>query len=548
VVDHPTRSTVPSRTLGPDRQEDGRGISISFDAFRHATASEHAALYRAVMRAFAEAKERFAVTLRPADVREALAGRLDPVPEVEQVTEALDRLVGWGNLRADPDTSHVRTVEDFARRRFLYQLTREGEAAEAAFAAYDRVLTRRGELQTVALDDLAVRLRALELLAAQADPDEAETALLLGQLVAIFESLADNAQAFMASLWRTADLHEAQLDAFLGYKERLLAYLDRFIQDLVVRAAEIGGSLRRLEAADVDRLLALAARRAARSAAPGEDDDPREGRRHAEEQHLATWRARWQGLRTWFVRDGGRPAQAELLRGQARQAVPALLRAVRSHHERRTGRSDRSADFRALARWFAEAASDDDAHRIWRAAVGLSPARHLEVDAATVDQRDLDPVPATASWRDAPPVAISPRLRATGSYERRGAPAQVQDRSASRRALAATLAREAEQTAAARSVLATGRPVRLSELPHLDPREFALFLALLGDALASGRRHSHTADGSFAVVLEPTGDGVEARITTVDGVLTGPDHVLTVTPVQSPSARVGALAPAGTPG
>lgn len=499
---------------------------MAIDVFRHAVA-DHAESYRAVMRAFAEAKERFAVALRPADVRDALHGRLDPVPEPEAATTLLDQLVAWGNLRDAPDTKEVRTVEDFARRRLLYQLTREGEAAEAAFAAYDRALGRRGELQAVALGDLAHLLRALERLARQDDPDEAETFLLLGQLVAIFESLADNAQAFMASLWRTVDLHEADLDAFLAYKERLLAYLERFIQDLVVRAAEIAGLLATLDDLGVDRLLGLAARRAARDAAPGEDAD---GRAAAEADHLRRWRTRWTGLRGWFVGEAGRPAQERLLRSQARQAVPALLRAVRAHHERRAGRSDRSADFRALARWFAEAPTDADAHRLWRAVVGVSSSRHLRIDGPTLDAREAQPVDATTTWFEAPPITVSARLRRTGSYERRGAPTQVADRSAARRALGAVLELQTAQTAAARARLATGRPTRLSQLHRLDADEFALFLGILGDALASGSTRTHTADGSLVIALEPTRDGVQAEIATPDGVLRGPDHLLTVTP------------------
>jgi len=47
-------------------------------------------------------------------------------------------------------------------------------------------------------------------------------------------------------------------------------------------------------------------------------------------------------------------------------------------NERRSGRSDRSADFRLLASWFAGCASDAEAHRLARAAFALNPARHWE--------------------------------------------------------------------------------------------------------------------------------------------------------------------------
>ncbi|SFO36149.1 TIGR02677 family protein [Actinomadura madurae] len=123
-----------------------------------------------VMGVFVESKRRFVVHLRPEDVAEAL--RRDggaPVPQ-KTVDKALGSLADWGNLRADPDTSRVTTVEDFYRARFLYQLSREGEAAERALEVYEEEIGRRGELQAVALEDIRVRLRALRDLPGYPDP------------------------------------------------------------------------------------------------------------------------------------------------------------------------------------------------------------------------------------------------------------------------------------------------------------------------------------------------------------------------------------------
>ncbi|MFD0853459.1 DUF2397 family protein, partial [Actinomadura adrarensis] len=115
----------------------------------------NAALYRDVLQVFARAKERFTVHLRPEDVASDL-GREDD----EQLVQALEKLVEWGNLRADADTGRVTTVEDFHRKRFLFQLTPEGHAAEQAIAFYEEAIGRRGALQSVALADIADQLEA----------------------------------------------------------------------------------------------------------------------------------------------------------------------------------------------------------------------------------------------------------------------------------------------------------------------------------------------------------------------------------------------------
>ena len=185
-----------------------------------------------------------------------------------------------------------------------------------------------------------------------------------------------------------------------------------------------------------------------------------------------------------------------------------------------------------LARWFAEAPDDEAAHRLWRAAFGLCPARHLSVTGETADAwRDLPPGTA---WQDAPPIRISPQLRKTGTYERRGQPNQVRDRSADRESLRRQAEREAAETAAARRRLRTPGPTLLSDLDVLDPRAFRLFLALLGDALAArmpGETEvkTVTSDGTLEVRLSLVPDGGTATIRTADGLLTGPEHIIEIT-------------------
>lgn len=193
--------------------------------------------------------------------------------------KALESLVGWGNLRADPDTARVTAVEDFYRKRFIYQLTRAGEAAEEALGVYDDALGRRGALQAVALHDIITQLRALLVLAAEEQPDRAKIHLALDVLASRFAALADNARAFMGSLQQTIDLHDVGEEVFLAYKDRLIQYLERFIQDLITLGGRIARLILELEdAGRIEPLLRAAAAREAADASP-EEADHAEGRR-----------------------------------------------------------------------------------------------------------------------------------------------------------------------------------------------------------------------------------------------------------------------------
>jgi uncharacterized protein (TIGR02677 family) len=510
--------------MPPSKAPDLESVSV----FSHLN-SEKAALYRAILRVFMEAKASFALHLRPADIRAALrdSGALDE-SDSGSLDAALAQLCDWRNLEAHRDTADVATVEEFYRPRFLYQLAAEGEAAERALIVFFETLEQPGELQTTALADIRQYLGELEKLAGDRIPDESVAHRVLQLLSARFEQLTTRAQTFLRSLQRTIDLHGITVEGFLTYKQALIDYLERFIGELVIATHEIAERLVQIEKQGIDRLLDAAARR-----------DTVDILEHEREARLTEsrrlWQARWSGFRNWFISDTGRQSQAEVLRSRARAAIPALLGAVARINERRTTRSDRAADLHTLARWFAEAPSDGDAHRLWRAAFGLAPARHLRIDEETLLQREQHPVSAQTSWLKADQLRISPRVRQTGRHAAKGPAKSVVDRSKEKELLARLAKDEALQIAAAQRRLATGQRLRLSQFEPLETNaEFDLFLDLLGEALALKMNRAETVvaqstDGSLRIRLEPVEPAVEVTIATEDGFLRGHDHYVTIT-------------------
>ena len=207
----------------PSSGSAGRGEQQVSSPFTYLTVA-NAELYRRVMFAFVAAKRASRCTCAPRTCGRRSATRRTWPTVADALSSALE---GWGNLRADPDTSRVTTRRGLPPSRFLYQLTHgRARPPSEALAVYDEALGRRGALQAVALDDIATQLRALlELARREAEPDPAKAHLALCALEAGSTDLAENAQAFMGSLQRTIDLHDVDVEAFLAYKDRLIDYL-----------------------------------------------------------------------------------------------------------------------------------------------------------------------------------------------------------------------------------------------------------------------------------------------------------------------------------
>ena len=356
--------------------------------FRHVLV-EKAEVYRAILAVFVRSREQFITHLRPGEVAREIG-----IPE-DEADDALRMLRQWGNLEATQDSAEAATLAEIYRSRFLYALSAEGEAAERALAVFEEVLHQPGELQTAALRDIGEFLDAIRVLLAAAEPDAAKLHTQLLTLAERFRTLTIRAQAFMRDLQSTIQLHGITVEQFLSYKQLLIDYLERFLGDLVLATNEISGKILALEEAGIRGQFAPVARRALA------DSLTRTPEMEAEE--AAHWEGRWQGLRRWFLGDAGGASQAEILRARAREAIPALLFTLQNINDQRVTRSDRFADWQTLALWFAEAPDEDDTHRLWRAAFGMAPSRHLQVNQETLDRRDQSAESPRTRWLDADP-------------------------------------------------------------------------------------------------------------------------------------------------
>ena len=515
---------------GNDRPRDGTDID-KYTVFTHLSAPR-AADYRRLLGLFAAKRREFVINLRHTELS-ADAG-LD-----EEETEALlEQLHEWGNLDRAKDRADAMSIEAYYRAKWLYQLSERGEAAEQALAVFGDALGQRGELQSGALRKIIEFLAGIENVLGDneppADPAAVDVSSLLdlqSQLDQRFEEFTTQAQRFMRSLLGSIELHGLSEDDFLVYKDRLIEYLERFLHDLAVSGPEIADRVRRVERAGLPAHFPRIARLAREDAL-----DPDDPGKLADE--LAHRRGRWNGLRQWFLGDANGRSQSEMLRARTREAIPAMLTALQSFHDRRESGSDRRRDWRQLARWFAETPSDAEAHRLWRVAFALAPSRHLRVNEETLDRREECEESPRTPWLEAEPMWLAPQLRAHGRSPSSAPPRPVVDLSEEREYLRQQAERENAQIAQAHAQLVTDGVVRLSAFAILDPAAFRLLLDLLGRAVTqaeTGRAATVTStDGSLEIALTPPADpSARASLRTTEGLLQGPDFSVSIQPAHS---------------
>ena len=472
--------------------------------FAYAVA-EKAPLYVALVDVLMEAKERFQLQLRP-----AVAARHLPDATVEEVTDALEALFGWGNVSRFYDPAAPETLDQFYAKRFLYQLTEAGVAAHEGIRAVRRIGLDSGRLSAVLLPAIAEGLAAIKVEAGSPSPDPARLYGLFVSLFAAFSELADNAARYMDALSVEMATIATDDDSFLAYKRAVFTYLDEFVARLAERVPGISAVLADLEPC-VGDLVELAAGADEAPVRAGEDDGVR--RSFAE---------RWSGVRAWFVPSRDDPSIADSLRLAMLDAINRILAALDRLHERHLRRVSREADFTQLARWFATI-DGDEAALLWDQAFGLWPPRHF---AEPAGDEEID---RNKSFWTATPAEVAPRLRAAGTRAAPGRTAKVANYRAAKASGLAHVREAHRQAEAALARLAERAPLRLSDLGLLDPHEFAALLRVVDAALASppdqhGIRTASTA--LVAVTLHPLSEPSMAEIVTPGGTLRCDDRLL----------------------
>ncbi len=491
--------------------------------------ADKAPLYRAIVNVFAEAKAGFLLHLRPAEVLGRLTAHQVHVDGgVAAVEASLTQLCHWRVLEAYNDNADVATLADFHRRKLQYQLTASGEAVYESTQQFLSHLNRRVTLDASALSRIYDFLAELSILGKHDTIDAEKVFSVLRQVVTDVEDLTARAQSFFRWLHEQTESRRSDLDTFLEFKERLIEYLREFVGELLTRGARIAVVLQ--EMADIsDRLLRAAAYEETREVYDTADSTGVVIRDEA----LARWTTRWHGLRHWFLDDAAGPAQSRQLQAAARAAIPRVLALAQQQRLRRGNRTDRAADLRELAAWFLETEDDRTAHRLWRAAFGLAPARHLVVDSHRLEQMDSTPVSANTLWADAPPVIIDPQLRRSGRQQTASALRSIVDTSEARRQLKERLAEERQQEAAIRQDLLDLGRRRFSEIGELSSESFSLLMDLMSAAIDARRPNGTTStaasgDGRIQIEIDWATDSDVASIDTENGTLHLIDAVFTV--------------------
>ena len=386
--------------------------------FRYLTSTE-ASEYHTILDVFVDA---FFDELTVEDVTSALDG--SPInPEV--VPARLKQLAAWGNLTTSSSVQECATVEDYRLRHGRYLLTGAGLQVLRLVEQFIAEAETVPEVRLGRLRHLASALGRVAHIVESGIPDHSVTELGDGVLE-VFDSylrFKEDLERFFVLINQWQSHYDLTPQQVRDFAQVLTGYvfdrIDEITQATEPVATELGRILPQLPAmlsrlpSGLDQHSVDGAPAFKVSTTPGSVAD------------------HWERLAGLFApATGSRRSQLDEYLAKAATAADALLDNVIRLARGTVG--SKRADLLRLATFFQNADSDDLAHDIASAALGLGSCRSL---AFPVDP-DADPEPTpNTRWKEAPTATVPISLRTRGEIGPKGLPTPIPDRRAAIRAI-----------------------------------------------------------------------------------------------------------------
>ncbi|KHF28215.1 MULTISPECIES: TIGR02677 family protein [Anoxybacillus] len=470
---------------------------------------DNAYRYRAILRYFYTQHERMRQYLFPEEVY-AFLKQFDEFQTYteEEMQQDLEQLVKWKNLIARQETGHIRTIEEFKKKRFRYQCSPYTVEIERMIRTLEQLgETFGGSLEKTRFDRLYASLVRMESIIDNGFGEKREEMnQVWEETFDYFKKIIQNSADYIAYL-NGENMEERMMsDSFLAYKEQFTAYLRDFIVALQKTSMQIEKLLEDLPEDGVRRFIEEVV---AYQLAIPRFEGAVFSREQLTEEKLDTWRS----LKEWFLGRNGHESELSFLQKQTNEAIRRMTRVVQRLGERHHHFRSRKKDYLHLAKWFSSLETVEEAHKLSAVVFGCFHTKHIvaENDATENMYRDI--------WEEQPTEwLVKPRVR---HYREKKKPEAMIDRRKEKEETMTAYLAEKQQEEEALAQLITDGKIVLQELPIVAPHIRKTLLGWIAKAMGREDRIVQTENGWKVKVVQREGTiTLEAE----DGMLMMPNY------------------------
>lgn len=382
----------------PKNIEDYRKISEA----SYLVADQNVTRYRIILRFFFIEHERMRDYLYPDEILKHVQSIQGMENYEEQaLKQDLEALVKWKNIVPTQEVQNPRTITEFNKKTFRYQISPYTVQIERMLIELERIGNEfQGSLDKRPFEKLLASLRSFL--------EDNEISLLekWTDLIALFKVIRTNTADYLAYISSTNAEEQMQKESFLVYKDKFVAYLRDFIVGSHQAALKIQIVLKDCSHEELEMRFSRLSEET--DFIPRFEQDTFD----SEEKKVELYEI-WDNLMMWFLNRGGQTSEYSILQRRTDEAIKKITRNIRRIGERHQRHISRKQDYLHLAKWFADETDMMEAHKHAALTFGIANVRHYFTELATTTDMYAEVWELIPDW-----IETKPRLREFGERTR----------------------------------------------------------------------------------------------------------------------------------
>lgn len=356
--------------------------------------------YRKIMRIFFVENEKMHYRLYKEDVLERLR-REEGYEEypMEQLKQDLDALVEWKNLMPLQDPRRVYTIADYKNKQFRYTMSERAVEIERLTVRLENLLVETGSLSA----NLFVRLtEGLASAHHLKDSSLKELNEWWKNLQEDFKRLNQNYKDYLREFYSGKSEKLLKSIEFIVHKDRFIAYLREFIQELQRHANRISVLLEKesglIESVLLERVIA------SELEIPHALSEQSESR---EERIREAVYGKWDTLKGWFLGSEGAPSESEQILEITNDIIRTLIQNASLIVQMQNWGISRKEDYLKFLELFSRCSDLDEAHKLSAHVFGVQQIAHLKANG----ERSTDKISSSVYEEPAMEYLLKPHTR-----------------------------------------------------------------------------------------------------------------------------------------
>ncbi|MGI6705897.1 MAG: TIGR02677 family protein [Clostridia bacterium] len=329
---------------------------------------------------------------------------------LEDCQNDLKVLVDKKNLLAVQDTSKASTLEEFKNKRFKYMLSEISVELERLLEKIEHSTGVRGSLEPKLFEKMLFHLQKMNKLGEVKDEAIAQW---WKEINRDFQTINNEYTDFISMLQGTRTESLISTEGFLIYKDKLIRYLNQFINQLLHYYPLLEEMIFSLDERQVrlilDRVVAI------------EEEEPRNILIQDREVIREEVYSRWENICNWFAREDGE-SDAKALIDVTTDIIKKMTSYALRIIENKNVAHNRREEYRHLARLFA-GMDMEEAAKLSAMVFGVFHTRHIKGDFIRESEN------VNLSVMDISPFEVRLRSR-TRAYREKIRNNPIQDKSA----------------------------------------------------------------------------------------------------------------------